>query len=147
MLELWYVKPNVASCFLLLPSRQTSQKTSTLRPAPMLALASTWHTAAAAATAAARPSVLLLILSLALSLLPPTAEAALDQEALELVWYDEFSGGSVDLDKWVVDEGDGCDMELCDWGNGEKQASFAIVLDARRVGVHRSGSVAAAVTT
>lgn len=52
------------------------------------------------------------------------AEAALDREALELVWYDEFGGGSVDWDKWLVDEGDGCDVNLCDWGNGEKQASL-----------------------
>ena len=64
------------------------------------------------------------VLSLVLSLLPRAAEAALDQEALELVWYDEFAGGSVDWDKWVVDEGDGCDINLCDWGNGEKQVFF-----------------------
>ena len=64
------------------------------------------------------------VLSLVLSLLPRAAEAALDQEALELVWYDEFAGGSLDWDKWVVDEGDGCDINLCDWGNGEKQVVF-----------------------
>eukprot|EP00903_Cladosiphon_okamuranus_P018231 g16770.t1 len=77
-------------------------------------------TAAAAASTKLVVAVLLLILSPAL--LPPrTAEAALDQEALELVWYDDFAGSSVDWDKWVVDEGDGCDVNLCDWGNGEKQ--------------------------
>eukprot|EP00752_Nemacystus_decipiens_P012339 g10939.t1 len=78
-------------------------------------------TAAAAGAAVVEPLLLLLILSLVLSVLPLTAEAALDQETLELVWYDEFVGGSVDWDKWVVDEGDGCDINLCDWGNGERQ--------------------------
>ncbi|CAN0516537.1 unnamed protein product, partial [Scytosiphon promiscuus] len=48
-------------------------------------------------------------------------EAALDVDALELVWFDDFVGNSVDWDKWIVDEGDGCDIGLCDWGNGEKQ--------------------------
>lgn len=51
------------------------------------------------------------------------AKAALDRDSLELVWYDNFSGASLDWDKWVVDEGDGCDIDLCDWGNGEKQVS------------------------
>lgn len=49
------------------------------------------------------------------------AQGALDSDALRLVWYDEFDGAQVDWDKWVVDEGDGCDVNLCDWGNGEKQ--------------------------
>lgn len=52
-----------------------------------------------------------------------TAGAELDFDELELAWRDEFHGGSVDWDKWVADEGDGCDVDLCDWGNGEKQAS------------------------
>lgn len=62
-------------------------------------------------------------LSLGLSLLPRAAEAALDAGSLELVWYDEFGGGAVDWDKWVVDVGDGCDVNLCDWGNAEQQVS------------------------
>lgn len=58
-----------------------------------------------------------------LLLLGWTVEAAIDQEALELVWYDDFEGSSVDWDKWIVDKGDGCDVGLCDWGNGEEQVS------------------------
>ena len=64
-----------------------------------------------------------------LLLLVWTAEAALDSGALELVWYDDFSGAAVDWDKWIVDEGDGCDVGLCDWGNGEKQVSEALVCE------------------
>lgn len=56
-----------------------------------------------------------------LLLLRRTSEAALDAEALRLVWYDEFEGAQLDWDKWVVDEGDGCDVLLCDWGNSEQQ--------------------------
>lgn len=60
---------------------------------------------------------------MAISLLAREAKAALDRDSLELVWYDNFSGASLDWDKWVVDEGDGCDINLCDWGNGEQQVS------------------------
>ncbi|CAN0567513.1 unnamed protein product, partial [Laminaria digitata] len=56
------------------------------------------------------------------------AEAALDIESLELVWFDDFVGDSVDWDKWIVDEGDGCDVGLCDWGNGEKQVCEPMVV-------------------
>lgn len=58
---------------------------------------------------------------LLLSLLGRATDAALDVDALRLVWYDEFEGAQLDWDKWVVDEGDGCDVNLCDWGNGEQQ--------------------------
>ncbi|CAN0092643.1 unnamed protein product, partial [Ectocarpus sp. 12 AP-2014] len=63
------------------------------------------------------------LLLAALSARRIAVEAALVTEDLQLVWHDEFNGVSVDWDKWVVDEGDGCDVDLCDWGNGEKQAS------------------------
>ncbi|CAM9913045.1 unnamed protein product, partial [Choristocarpus tenellus] len=54
-------------------------------------------------------------------LLGRRANAALNISELELVWYDEFLGDAVDWDKWSVDEGDGCDIDICDWGNGEEQ--------------------------
>lgn len=57
------------------------------------------------------------------SLVAREANTALDRDSLELVWYDNFSGDSLDWDKWVVDEGDGCDIDLCDWGNGEQQVN------------------------
>lgn len=38
-----------------------------------------------------------------------------------LVWADEFDGSSLDLSKWSVQTGDGCDIELCGWGNNEAQ--------------------------
>ena len=66
-------------------------------------------------------SVFCLVVLMGLSLLGRSAEASLDQESLELVWFDNFLGESLDWDKWIVDVGDGCDIGLCDWGNGEQQ--------------------------
>ncbi len=36
-----------------------------------------------------------------------------------LVWSDEFNGPTLDLNKWSFQTGDGCDMNLCGWGNNE----------------------------
>lgn len=38
-----------------------------------------------------------------------------------LVWSDEFDGASLDASKWSVQEGDGCDLGICGWGNNELQ--------------------------
>ncbi len=38
-----------------------------------------------------------------------------------LVWSDEFEGSELDLEKWSVQTGDGCDQNLCGWGNNELQ--------------------------
>ena len=37
----------------------------------------------------------------------------------ELVWADEFDGAEVDQTKWSFQIGDGCDINLCGWGNNE----------------------------
>ena len=37
------------------------------------------------------------------------------------IWQDEFDGDAVDETKWQFVEGDGCDQDLCGWGNGEEQ--------------------------
>jgi beta-glucanase (GH16 family) len=37
------------------------------------------------------------------------------------MWQDEFNGDVVDDAKWQLVEGDGCDQDLCGWGNDEKQ--------------------------
>lgn len=39
----------------------------------------------------------------------------------KLVWSDEFEGTTVDLAKWSYQTGDGCDINLCQWGNNELQ--------------------------
>jgi beta-glucanase (GH16 family) len=39
----------------------------------------------------------------------------------KLVWSDEFSGTTLDLTKWSYQIGDGCDINLCQWGNNELQ--------------------------
>lgn len=36
-----------------------------------------------------------------------------------LVWSDEFDGTALDLTKWTPQIGDGCDINLCGWGNNE----------------------------
>ena len=38
-----------------------------------------------------------------------------------LVWSDEFNGTSLDTSKWSYQIGDGCDINLCGWGNNELQ--------------------------
>ena len=49
----------------------------------------------------------------------PDAEATPD--GWDLVWADEFDGTTLDLTKWEVQLGDGCDEGICGWGNGEFQ--------------------------
>ena len=41
----------------------------------------------------------------------------------QLVWYDEFEGSELDLEKWSYQLGDGCHIsqDLCGWGNNELQ--------------------------
>lgn len=44
----------------------------------------------------------------------------LSYEGFQLVWHDEFDGGTVDPDNWVFETGTGCPA-LCGWGNNELQ--------------------------
>lgn len=39
----------------------------------------------------------------------------------ELIWQDEFDGSTLDATKWTPQIGDGCDINLCGWGNNELQ--------------------------
>jgi len=44
-----------------------------------------------------------------------------EPDPAKLIWNDEFSiPGSPDPTKWKYDLGDGCDINLCNWGNGEQ---------------------------
>ncbi|MFK8161467.1 MAG: family 16 glycosylhydrolase [Lewinella sp.] len=38
-----------------------------------------------------------------------------------LIWADEFDGTSLNTDDWNFQIGDGCDINLCGWGNNEQQ--------------------------
>jgi len=40
-------------------------------------------------------------------------------EGYSLVWNDEFNGTSVDSSNWTHEIGDGCNNNLCGWGNNE----------------------------
>lgn len=43
-----------------------------------------------------------------------------DPDPSKLIWSDEFNvNGAPDPLKWSYDRGDGCDIGLCNWGNGE----------------------------
>ncbi|MEP7267583.1 MAG: family 16 glycosylhydrolase [Saprospiraceae bacterium] len=39
----------------------------------------------------------------------------------KLIWSDEFDGADLDQTKWSYQIGDGCDINLCQWGNSELQ--------------------------
>ncbi|NIJ99640.1 glycoside hydrolase family 16 protein [Xanthomonas cannabis] len=41
--------------------------------------------------------------------------------AQTLVWEDNFNGPGIDGGKWTYDVGNGCQIGLCGWGNGEMQ--------------------------
>ncbi len=47
--------------------------------------------------------------------------AQVSAQGYRLVWADEFDGDRVDASKWSFQLGDGCDIGLCGWGNGELQ--------------------------
>lgn len=39
----------------------------------------------------------------------------------KLIWSDEFDGTALNLNNWSYQNGDGCDIDLCGWGNNELQ--------------------------
>ncbi len=39
----------------------------------------------------------------------------------QLIWEDNFDGTTLDATKWTPQIGDGCDIDLCGWGNNEAQ--------------------------
>ena len=39
-----------------------------------------------------------------------------------IIWQDEFDGTTLDQTKWNYQIGDGCDQNLCGWGNNELQS-------------------------
>lgn len=39
----------------------------------------------------------------------------------KIIWQDEFEKTTLDLSKWSFQIGDGCDINLCNWGNNELQ--------------------------
>lgn len=43
----------------------------------------------------------------------------------ELLWSEEFDGSALDTTKWTPQVGDGCDLEICGWGNNEWQSYTA----------------------
>ncbi len=47
--------------------------------------------------------------------------ATIQAQCPKLVWSDEFAGTTLDQTKWSYQIGDGCDINLCQWGNNELQ--------------------------
>jgi beta-glucanase (GH16 family) len=42
-------------------------------------------------------------------------------KAQTLVWEEKFNKDTIDAQTWTYDMGDGCAIDLCDWGNSEMQ--------------------------
>lgn len=63
-----------------------------------------------------------LICSLAVVFLGEAPVVSADPEQCQnLVWQDEFNGKRLDDKKWHIMLGDGCDYDICGWGNQELQ--------------------------
>jgi len=58
---------------------------------------------------------------LGLTVLAASSASVAAQQCQSLIWSDEFNGSAVDTTKWEFQEGDGCDIGLCGWGNNELQ--------------------------
>ena len=43
----------------------------------------------------------------------------LDAQCPKLLWADEFNGAELNTSNWSYQVGDGCDINLCQWGNNE----------------------------
>lgn len=44
-----------------------------------------------------------------------------EHPSMRLIWSDEFEGTQLNTDDWTYELGDGCDKNLCGWGNNELQ--------------------------
>lgn len=73
-----------------------------------------------------------------------------------LVWSDEFDGNALDTSKWSVQTGDGCEINLCGWGNNELQwyqadnvevADGLLTITARREAVNGRNFTSARIRT
>ena len=67
------------------------------------------------------PALLTAVLAMAGACSPGDAPPAGGPGNWELVWSDEFDGTTLDPAKWSAQIGDGCDQNLCGWGNEELQ--------------------------
>ncbi|MCM8568646.1 family 16 glycosylhydrolase [Gramella jeungdoensis] len=47
---------------------------------------------------------------------------SLTAQCPNIIWQDEFDGTDLDLLKWTYQIGDGCDQNICGWGNNELQS-------------------------
>jgi beta-glucanase (GH16 family) len=52
---------------------------------------------------------------------PNPCDFPLELDAYTLIWADEFEGTEINPDNWTFEIGDGCDRDLCGWGNNELQ--------------------------
>jgi beta-glucanase (GH16 family) len=52
---------------------------------------------------------------------PGPCDFSTEIEAYKLVWADEFEGAVLDTSSWTYEIGDGCDRDICGWGNNELQ--------------------------
>ncbi len=65
------------------------------------------------------PLIALYVLYLSLSPSPGYEHSEYTIGSQRLVWSDEFDSTGLNLSRWNIQTGDGCDISLCGWGNNE----------------------------
>ncbi len=97
-------------------------------------------------------------LAASVALLAGVAALPQNAQAQTLVWQDNFNGPSIDGNKWIYDVGNGCQIGLCGWGNGEMQyytsrpenariANGSLIIEARREAFQGSAFTSARLKT
>ncbi len=95
-----------------------------------------------------------IISTIALSII--SSIGIINAQCPEIIWQDEFEKTTLDVTKWSYQNGNGCDIGLCGWGNNELQwyqpenvevSSGTLKIDAKKEKVENSDYTAAKIKT
>ena len=90
------------------------------------------------------------------SFVMPNSNVNINASFMRLIWSDEFTGSSLDLNKWNIEQGRGSQYGVGNWGNGELQhyqdsnirvRDGNLILEARSESVGTANYTSARITT